>query len=103
MHRLPRTQLLDMIAVILATASKDTKRRMQSKIPIEADQGRDEMAKLIVGKIDNGSSMVIVTEMVGEAHVAERGQWGVHEEAPALVPGSPNALSEKHEGTTPLK
>ena len=86
MHRLSRSHLLDMISVALATASKDVKRRLQSKNPVEADQGRAEMAELIVRQIDNDSSMVIVAEMVGEAHVAARGRWGVDEPVPATVP-----------------
>ena len=86
MHRLPRFRLIDLIAVILATARKETKTKMASKNPLEADQGRSEMAALICDQIDNGSSMVIVTEMVGEAHVGRRGKWGVDEPVPAVVP-----------------
>ena len=87
MHRLPRFRLIDLIAVVLATAPNGTKRRMQSKHPVEADQGRDEMATRIADQLDNNGSMVIVTEMVGEAHVARRGTWGVDEPEPAVVPG----------------
>ena len=85
MHRLSRRDITDLIAVALATAHKDIKRRMQSKNPLEADQGRDEMAELIARQIDNDGSMVVVTEFVGEAHVARRGKWGVDEVAPAVV------------------
>ncbi|MES2902700.1 MAG: hypothetical protein V4696_00800 [Pseudomonadota bacterium] len=91
MHRLTRAQIVDLIAVVLATANPNTKRRMVSKLPIEADQGRAEMAELIARQIDNDGSMVVVTEMVGEAHVARRGTWGVDEVAPAVVANQPSA------------
>ena len=82
---MPRFRLTDLIAVTLATARKETKTRMASKNPLEADQGRDEMAKLICDQLDNDSSMVIVAEMVGATH-AVRGKWGVDEPVPATVP-----------------
>lgn len=86
MHRLPRFRLLDLIVVVLATARKETKAKMLSKNPLQADQGRSEMATLICNQIDNDSSMVLVTEFIGEAHVAQRGKWGVDEPEPAVVP-----------------
>jgi hypothetical protein len=82
MHRLSRSRLIDIIAVTLATASRLTRAKLASKRPIEADQGRLELAELIAGQIDNASSMVIVTEMVGEAHVARPGKWDADEARP---------------------
>jgi hypothetical protein len=87
MHRLSRTDLEALIFVAIATAPPGIKRGLKSKIPEEVDQARGELAQMICDKIDNCSSMVIVTEMIGEAHRSYRGRWGVDEPDPAVVPG----------------
>ena len=53
------------------------------------DKARKELAQSICDRLDNQSYMVIVTELIGEPHLARLGKWGVHEPVPATVPVPP--------------
>ena len=92
MRRLSRTDLEALVFVAIATAPPGIKRGLKSKLTAEVDQARGELARMICDKIDNASSMVIVTEMIGEAHRSYRGHWGVDEPDPAAVPGMKGLL-----------
>lgn len=71
-----------MIAVALATAPDPVKQRLRSKLTTDSDWARNELAKRIAALIDNDSSMVVATELVGEPHHARPGKWGVDEPTP---------------------
>ena len=89
MHRVSRQSLQSMVVVSLATAPPLVKSKLRSKRPVEADEARKALAEAICARIDNDSYMVVVTEMIGEAHKAYRGKWDVDEPAPAVVPVPP--------------
>lgn len=82
MHRLSRAQLETMIAVTLATAPKLVQSRLRSKLTTDKDWARGELAKLIAAKLDNDSSMVVVTEMLRLLPYDRRGKWGLDEVPP---------------------
>ena len=82
MHRLSRAQIETLIAVTLATAPALVKHRLRSRLTLERDWARDELAKLIALKIDNDSSMVIVTELLRLGSYDRPGKWGVDEPDP---------------------
>jgi len=72
--------------VTLATASPLVKRELRSKLATDKDWARGELAKLIAAKLDNDSSMVVVTEMLRLLPYDRRGKWGVDEPMPATAP-----------------
>ena len=82
MHRLSRAEIETLIAVTLATAPPLVKSRLRSKLTIDKDWARGELARLIAAKIDNDSSMVVVTEMLRLIPYDRPGKWGVDEPAP---------------------
>ena len=84
MRRLSRSEIETTIAVTLATAPPLVKSRLRSKLTTDKDWARGELARLIAAKIDNDSSMVIVTEMLGLLHYDRPGKWGVDEPDPTL-------------------
>ena len=88
--RVPRQDLEALVVVALATAPALVKRQLRSKLPVEADEARDALAKSICDKIDNDAYMVIVTEMIAKTTpYPRRGKWGVDEPVPAVVPRAP--------------
>ena len=82
MHRPPRAQIENLIAVTLATAPPLVKSRLRSKLTLDTDWARDELARLIAAKFDNDSSMVVVTEMLRLIPYDRPGKWGVDEATP---------------------
>ena len=82
MRRLSRKEIETTIAVALATAPPLVKSRLRSKLTTDKDWARSELAKLIASKVDNDSSMVIVTEMLGTLPYDRPGKWGSDEPAP---------------------
>ena len=92
MHRVARRDLEALVFVAIATAPPLIKRKLRSKLPHEADEARRDLAQSICDRIDNGSYMVIVTEMVAQTTpYPRRGKWGVDEPVPATVPVPPVA------------
>jgi len=90
MHRLARIDLEALVVVALATAPALIKSKLRSKLPHEADEARDALARSICDKIDNDAYMVIVTEMIAKTTpYPRRGHWGVDEPIPAVVPKAP--------------
>jgi len=88
--RVPRQDLEALVVVALATAPALVKRQLRSKLPVEADEARDALAKSICDKIDNDAYMVIVTEMIAKTTpYPRRGHWGRDEPVPAVVPVPP--------------
>lgn len=82
MRRLSRSEIENLIAVALATAPPTVKSKLRSKLTTHKDWARDELAKLIAAKVDNDSSMVIVTELLGTLPYDRPGKWGVDEPDP---------------------
>ena len=82
MHRLSRAQIEDLIAVTLATAPDLVKQRLRSKLTSDKDWARGELARIIAAKLDNDSSMVVVTEMLKTIPYDRPGKWGIDELAP---------------------
>ena len=89
MHRLPRRDLEALVFVAITTAPPAIKRGLKSKLLTDRDKARKELAQSICDRLDNQSYMVIVTELIGEPHLARLGKWGVHEPVPATVPVPP--------------
>jgi hypothetical protein len=94
MHRIARKDLEALVYVAITCAPPLIKRGMKSKLLDERDKARGELARMICERIDNDSYMVIVTEMIGEAHKRYRGKWGVDEPVPATVPLPPRPPQE---------
>jgi len=90
MHRIGRRDLENLIFTTI-TCSRIKRRTggRQIHASLDTQEGAAKLAQLICNQIDNDSSMVVVTEMVGEAHQAQRGKWDVDEPAPARVPVPP--------------
>ena len=82
MHRISRAEIESLVAVTLATAPPLVKQRLRSKLTTDKDWARGELARLIAAKVDNDSSMVVVTEMLRLFPYDRRGQWGVDEPPP---------------------
>jgi len=90
MHRVSRIDLESLVVVALATAPALVRSKLKSKLPHEADEARDALARSICDKIDNDAYMVIVTEMVATmTPYPRRGHWGRDEPVPAVVPVPP--------------
>ena len=90
MHRVSRIDLESLVVVALATAPALIKSKLRSRLPHEADEARDALARSICDKIDNDAYMVIVTEMIAKTTpYPRRGHWGVDEPVPAVVPEAP--------------
>ena len=90
MHRVSRIDLESLVVVALATAPALVRSKLKSKLPHEADEARDALARSICDKIDNDAYMVIVTEMIAKTTpYPRRGKWGVDEPVPAVVPRAP--------------
>jgi hypothetical protein len=89
MQRVSRLDLESLVYVAITCAPPLIKSRLKSKLLEERDRARGELARLICNQIDNDAYMVIVTELIGEAHHARRGKWGVDEPVPARVPVAP--------------
>jgi hypothetical protein len=89
MHRIARADLEALVYVAITCAPDSIKRGMKSKLLADRDKARGALARSICEKIDNDSYMVIVTELIGEAHQARRGAWGIDEPLPATVPEPP--------------
>ena len=86
MHRIARADLESLVYVAITCAPPAIKRGLKSKLLAERDKARGELARLVCEKIDNDSYMVIVTELIGEAHKRYRGKWGIDEPVPTTVP-----------------
>jgi hypothetical protein len=82
MHRLSRAEIETLIAVTLTTAPRLVKSKFRSKLTTDKDWARGELAKLIATKLDNESSMVVVTEMLQLLPYDRRGKWGLDEVPP---------------------
>lgn len=82
MHRLTRAEIETLLAVTLATAPPLVKSKLRSKLTTDKDWARGELAKLLAAKVDNDSSMVIVTELLGTIPYDRCGKWGVDEPDP---------------------
>lgn len=91
MHRLSRRQIETVVAVTIATAPPLVKSRLRSKLTTDKDWARAELAKMIAAQVDNDSSMVVVTELLGLGPNDRRGSWDVHEPAPAHLPVPPQS------------
>ncbi|WP_294124087.1 hypothetical protein [Sphingomonas sp.] len=89
MHRLTREQITTMFVVALATADKVALSRFRSKKRLDIEAGCEKLAAALAAKLDNDSSMVIVTEIVPapEGGIQCRpGKWGVDEPDPMICP-----------------
>jgi hypothetical protein len=82
MRRLTRQRLQTLFVVALATADKVTLSWFRSRNRLEREKGRERLAAELAAKIDNDSSMVLVTEPVGEPINSRPGKWGVDEPDP---------------------
>lgn len=82
MRRRTRKEIETIVAVTLATAPPLVQSRLRSKLTTDKDWARVELAKLIAAKVDNDSSMVIVTEMLGTLPYDRPGKWGIDEPSP---------------------
>lgn len=82
MHRLTRREIETLFVVALATADKVALSWFKSKKRLESEKGRDMLAAALAAKVDNDSSMVIVTEPIGEPIHRRPGKWGVDEPDP---------------------
>lgn len=82
MHRLSRSEIETLVAVTLATAPPLVRQRLRSKLTTDRDWARAELARGIAAKLDNDSSMVVVTEMLGLLPYDRPGKWDVDEPAP---------------------
>jgi hypothetical protein len=82
MRRLGRREIETRIAVKLATADKLVEQRLRSKLTTDRDWARDALAKSIASQFDNDSSMVITTDVVGQAPYQKPGKWGIDETPP---------------------
>jgi hypothetical protein len=90
MHRVARRDLEALVFVAIATADPSIKRKLKSKLLEERDEARKALAQSICDKIDNGSYMVIVTDIIARTTpYPRRGKWGVDEPVPATVPLPP--------------
>ena len=77
MHRVSRIDLESLVVVALATAPALIKSKLRSRLPHEADEARDALARSICDKIDNDAYMVIVTEMIAKTTPTRAGATGV--------------------------
>lgn len=82
MRRLSRREIEIIVAVSLATAPPLVKSRLRSKLTSDKDWARDQLAQVIASKLDNQSSMVIVTEMLKTIPYDRPGKWGIDESPP---------------------
>lgn len=82
MRRLSRREIEIIIAVTLATAPPLVKSRLRSKLTTDKDWARGQLAEIIAAKLDNQSSMVIVTEMLNLIPYDRPGKWGIDEAPP---------------------
>lgn len=82
MHRLSRDRLETILFVAFVTADRLIHRKLLSKKQEEREAGRKQMIRHLCDKIDNESSMVIVTEAVGTGTATHLGKWGVDEPSP---------------------
>lgn len=85
MHRLSPAELEPLIYGALRAAPRSLKQRLLSRDPREADAAHLELTTLVISRVDNDSTMVVATDMVGPAHLARRGRWGVDEDPPAVI------------------
>ena len=58
MHRIGREQLVTMMAVALKTAPPHVKQQLRSKLPHEADEAADVLARRLARLIDNDGAVV---------------------------------------------
>lgn len=82
MHRLTRSQIETLLVVALTTADKVALSWFKSKKRLESERGREMLAASLAARVDNDSSMVIVTEPIGEPTHRRPGKWGVDEPDP---------------------